>query len=79
MPITFKLNKTQHVGPKLLSREAVNVMRAIAIREHIKGSAVTQPGEIFAILQAMGYIRENEKMNVQARAQQAHGAQTAEG
>jgi hypothetical protein len=70
MPVTIQLNKTQHAGPKSLSLEAVNVMRAISIREHVKGSAVTQPGEIFAIMQGMGYTRENEKMNIQARAQE---------
>lgn len=56
-------------GRKKFTREELNLMRAIKLREKAKGAAVTAPGEVFAILQAIGYQRKDE-MDVQERARE---------
>jgi len=53
-----------------VSREAVELMGVMKLRERKTGKPVKQPGEIFACLMAMGYRREGETMQVQQRAVQ---------
>ena len=73
MPIKFNLNKTQHAGPKQsFSVQSVELMKAIQVREQVKGSRVTQPGEVFAILLGMGYKRDDQ-MDIQAQAREFVG------
>lgn len=71
MAITLKLNKPQ-TAAQPFSGEAVELMRAIKVREYSKGGPVTQPGEVFAVLLGMGYKRDDD-MDIQSRAREFVG------
>ena len=64
------IEKLQPTPAQEYSAEAVELMGVMKLREQKTGKPVKQPGEIFACLLAMGYQRQNEKMNVQQRAKQ---------
>ena len=60
-----KTNVSTRPGLQKYTREELNLMRAIQLREKAKGGAVVAPGEVFAILEAIGYRREDNKMDIQ--------------
>ena len=59
--------------PQRCSAEGVELQGVMKLRERKTGKPVTQPGEIFACLLAMGFKREGEKMPIQQRAMQFVG------
>jgi len=70
---TQTIEKLQPTPPQQYSAEAVELMGVMKLRQQKTGNSVKKPGEIFACLLAMGFQRQDEKMNVQQRAQQFVG------
>ncbi|MFK7820929.1 MAG: hypothetical protein AB8G99_19600 [Planctomycetaceae bacterium] len=74
MAITVKLNTRRQtkLAPQPYTAEAVDLMRAIKLRERLKAAAVTNPGEVFAVLLGLGYAREDQ-MDIQSQAREFVG------
>lgn len=53
---------------KKYSVESLDLMRAVKTLEGIKERKVSSPGELFAVLMAMGYRRGRNELNIQQQA-----------
>jgi len=54
---------------KKFAIETLDLMRAVKTVEQVKERKVTSPGELFAVMLAMGYRKRRNSLNIQ---QQAH-------
>ena len=55
---------------KKYSVETLDLMRAVKTVEQVKERKVTSPGELFAVMLAMGYRRKRNSLNIQQQARE---------
>ena len=67
---TQTIERLEATPPQKVSAQAVEFMGVMKLREKKTGKPVTQPGEIFACLMAMGFQRSGETLPMQQRAKE---------